>query len=139
VSEAALASAMALEPTSPLLVTIHAIVEATATKFGLTFRRGHDGLESRAVAARKIGAALVVRRLEIEAAEVAEGCSTCRATRLSTGSSWSTRFCASTPSRDGAAPDVLRLIIDSRNRDRGAENFGRGRSSAPRASSSAFT
>lgn len=70
-SEAALASAIALETTSPLLLAMNVIVEATAAKSGLTFHEAKTGLSSPAVAARKIGAALVVRRLEIEVAEVA--------------------------------------------------------------------
>lgn len=72
VSEAALAIAIELEGDAPPLVAINAIVEATALKFGLTLVEAMTSLVSEAVTARKIGAALVVRRLEIDAAKVAK-------------------------------------------------------------------
>lgn len=69
-NEAELAGAMELETTPPIVLAMNAIVEATATKFGLTFHEAMTGLEPQSVTARKIGVALVIRRLEIEVAEV---------------------------------------------------------------------
>lgn len=71
-SEAALASSIALEPrTTAKLLTIHSIVLAIAAKLNLSFEDAMTGADVPAATARKVGAALAVRRLDLTAEYVA--------------------------------------------------------------------